>query len=182
MSGLSLYAAICRGVSPCFSLASGEAPALMSASAAERPAPAAAQCRGVMPSLSALSAGAPQARSSSAAFSFPARRAAESRGSLFFPVRWRMSAPARRSAGIMRERPRRTARARGVSENPRMLRKSGFVPQPVILASVSLSSAKSSAVTAPMRAARHRSSESAMPGRGRLSAVRAGEGRLSVPA
>ena len=26
MSGLSLYAAICRGVSPCFSLASGEAP------------------------------------------------------------------------------------------------------------------------------------------------------------
>lgn len=38
MSGLSLYAAICRGVSPCFSLASGEAPALMSASAAERPA------------------------------------------------------------------------------------------------------------------------------------------------
>lgn len=46
MSGLSLYAAICRGVSPCFSLASGEAPALMSASATERPAPAAAQCRG----------------------------------------------------------------------------------------------------------------------------------------
>lgn len=123
-----------------------------------------------------------RAVSGSAAFSFPARRAAESRGSLFFPVRWRMSAPARRSAGIMRERPRRTARARGVSENPRMLRKSGFVPQPVILASVSLSSAKSSAVTALMRAARHRSSESAMPGRGRLSAARAGEGRLSVPA
>lgn len=103
-------------------------------------------------------------------------------GLAVFPVRWRMSAPARRSAGIMRERPRRTARARGVSENPRMLRKSGFVPQPVILASVSLSSAKSSAVTAPMRAARHRFSESAMPGRGRLSAARAGEGRLSVPA
>lgn len=70
MSGLSLYAAICRGVSPCFSLASGEAPALMSASAAERPAPAAAQCRGVMPSLSALSAGAPR---------FPFRRAGRRR-------------------------------------------------------------------------------------------------------
>ncbi len=84
MSGLSLYAAICRGVSPCFSLASGEAPALMSASAMERPAPAAAQCRGVMPSLSALSAGAPQARSSSAAFSFPARRS----GMVFLPVRF----------------------------------------------------------------------------------------------